>query len=152
MQRVWISDAVAKIGKEVLLKGWVAGKRDLGKICFFDLRDKTGFVQVVGTKNIKELGNEDVVAITGLVKRRPDKLINPKIKTGTIEIEAKEIQIITKAKELPFPIDTEGYDLDEKLRLKCNKTGEADHEESARYKFSDCDVNIILSGYRCQCV
>ena len=118
MERTLISQTPKQIGKTVLLKGWVNSKRDHGKITFIDLRDRTGLVQVVGGKDLRSLGGEDVVSIEGLVKKRPENLVNPKLKTGTVEVEAKKVTIISKAKELPLPIGTDGYNIDENVRLK----------------------------------
>ena len=119
MNRTLAIDTISKIGEEVLLKGWVNTRRDHGKIVFIDLRDRTGLVQVVLSPELAEsLRSEDVVYVTGTVKARPDKLINPKLATGTVEIEATSVQIISKAADLPFPIDTPGYDIDEEIRLK----------------------------------
>jgi aspartyl-tRNA synthetase len=118
MKTFYVEQTLNKIGEIVELYGWVDTKRDHKKIVFIDLRDRTGIVQVVGDERFKELSTEDVVYIKGLVKKRPEKLINPKLKTGTIEIEAKQLKIISKAKPLPIPVSGEGYDIDEEIRLK----------------------------------
>jgi aspartyl-tRNA synthetase len=119
MKKLFIEETPNLVGKEVELYGWVDTKRDHKKIVFLDLRDRTGKVQVVGMGDEwKEAGSEDVVMIKGIVKERPEKLVNPKMKTGKIEIEGKEIKIITKAEALPIPIDTDGYEVDEEIRLK----------------------------------
>jgi aspartyl-tRNA synthetase len=118
MQRTLVNETPGKVGKRVLLKGWVNSRRDHGKLVFIDLRDRTGVVQIVGGEEMGQLGNEDVVAITGMVKKRPEKLVNPKLETGKVEIEVKKVEVLAKAKELPFPIDTEGYEIDEAIRLK----------------------------------
>ncbi|EKE15454.1 MAG: hypothetical protein ACD_12C00012G0004 [uncultured bacterium] len=118
MKKISIAQTVDQIGKEVELYGWVDTKRDHKKIVFIDLRDRTGTVQVVGGEEFKDLSEEDVVCIKGLVKKRPDKMINTKIKTGTIEIEAKELKILNKTKTLPLPVNTDGHDIDEEVRLK----------------------------------
>lgn len=119
MNRTLTIDTVSQIGNEVLLKGWVNTRRDHGKIVFIDLRDRTGLVQVVLSPELAEgLRTEDVVYVTGIVKARPEKLINPKLATGTVEVEAAKVETISKAADLPFPIDTEGYDIDEEVRLK----------------------------------
>lgn len=118
MKTLPIDQTVNKVGQVVELYGWVDTKRDHKKIVFIDLRDRTGLVQVVGGENLKELSNEDVVFIKGAVKKRPEKLINPKIKTGEIEIEAKELKIISKAKPLPIPVTGDGYNIEEETRLK----------------------------------
>lgn len=118
MKKYFIADCANKIGEEVELYGWVETIRDHKKIIFVDLRDRSGFVQVVGGEDFKALSTEDVVCIKGLVKKRPDHMINTKIATGEIEIEAKELQIISKSQPLPIPIDSEGYEIDEETRLK----------------------------------
>ncbi len=112
------SNVVELIGKEVELFGWVDSKRDHRKIVFIDLRDRTGIVQVVGGEQFKDLSAEDVVRITGIVKKRPEKLINPKLPTGTVEIEATKVVVLSKAQPLPIPIATDGYEVNEESRLK----------------------------------
>lgn len=118
MKNLNIEETPQKVGETVGLYGWVDTKRDHKKIVFIDLRDRTGTVQVVGGEEFKALSEEDVVYIKGLVKKRPDKMINSKIKTGIIEIEAKELKIISKSKSLPIPVSGEGYDINEETRLK----------------------------------
>jgi aspartyl-tRNA synthetase len=118
MERTLIKDTPLKIDQEIRLCGFVSSWRDHGKIVFLDLRDKTGFIQVVGDKAIGDIRSEHVVEIIGKVKKRPEKMINPKIVTGEIEIEIKELKILSIAKELPFPVDTDGLDIDEETRLK----------------------------------
>ncbi|MCL4374315.1 OB-fold nucleic acid binding domain-containing protein [Patescibacteria group bacterium] len=118
MKNLFVTDTVKMIGKTVDLYGWVDSKRDHKKIVFIDLRDRSGIVQVVGGEEFKSLSTEDVVMITGLVKKRPEKLVNPKLVTGTVEIEAKTLKIISKAKPLPIPINGDGYDINEESRLK----------------------------------
>jgi len=125
MTRTLIKDTVNKIGEEILLKGWVHVRRDMGKIIFVDLRDVTGLIQVVFASKDKEfmgladkLRSEFVVAIVGVVKARPAKMINPKLITGTVEVEAKKIEILNEAKTLPFEIDKDTMPVSEELRLK----------------------------------
>ncbi len=119
MIRTLISQTVEKIGSEVLLKGWVNTRRNHGKIVFIDLRDRTGLVQIVLSPQLAEgLHSEDVIYVTGMVKARPAKLVNPNLPTGKIEIEAKKVTLVSSARELPFPIDTEGLDIGEEIRLK----------------------------------
>jgi len=118
MKKISVEQTVEMVGKEVNLYGWVDTKRDHKKIVFIDLRDRTGIVQVVGGEDFKSLNTEDVVWIKGLVKTRPEKLINPKIKTGTIEIEAKKVKVLNKTKPLPLPVTGDGHNIDEEVRLK----------------------------------
>ena len=117
MDRTLILDAVQKVGKEVKLLGWVNCIRDHGKITFIDLRDRTGIVQCV-SQNFAKVSVESVVAVVGEVVKRPEKLVNKNLVTGKIEISVKEIKVISLSKELPFPIDTEGSDIDEIIRCK----------------------------------
>lgn len=118
MKKISISETINKIGQEVELFGWVDSKRDHKKIVFLDLRDRTGIVQVVGDEKFKEISTEDVVKIKGVVKERPEKLKNNKILTGGIEIEAREFEILNKTNPLPLPVNTDGYEIDEEVRLK----------------------------------
>lgn len=118
MKKISIEKTVEMVGQEVELYGWVDTKREHKKIVFIDLRDRTGTVQVVGGEEFKALSEEDVVYVKGLVKKRPDKMANSKIKTGSIEIEAKELKILNKTKTLPLPVNTDGHEIDEEVRLK----------------------------------
>lgn len=118
MKKLFIAEAATHIGENIELYGWVSTIRDHKKIVFIDLRDRSGIVQVVGDERFKELGVEDVVLIKGLVKERPAHLVNEKIATGTIEIEAKELMIISKSAPPPIPLDTDGYEIEEEIRLK----------------------------------
>lgn len=118
MKKYFIEEIADKIGQEVEIYGWVEAKRDHKKIIFIDLRDRSGIVQIVGDERFKKLNLEDIVYIKGVVKKRPENLINPKIKTGHIEIEVKELTILSHAYPLPIPIDNDGYQIDEELRLK----------------------------------
>ncbi len=119
MERTLTKDTVDKVGHLVLLKGWVNSRRDHGKIVFLDLRDRWGVVQIVaGAELAGKINSEWVVEVSGNVKKRPENLVNPKIPTGTIEIEAREIKVLAESETPPFPLDTEGLDIDEDLRLK----------------------------------
>lgn len=111
MKKISLIDSLNHISQEVELHGWVNTIRNHKKIVFIDLRDKTGIVQVVGDTRFAELSPEDVITIKGIVKKRPEKLVNPKLSTGTIEIEATELSILAKAKELPFDTGKESLDL-----------------------------------------
>lgn len=113
MERTLVRDTINKVGEIVTLKGWVNTKRDHSKIVFIDLRDRTGVIQVVGTGDL--LGNlkpEEVISIEGLVKARPEKLINPHLETGTVEIEAQKLTVISHSAELPFDLGKETLEVE----------------------------------------
>jgi aspartyl-tRNA synthetase len=118
MERTLARDTVDKIGEKILLKGWVQAQRDHGKLVFVDLRDRSGLVQLVGGEDMGSLGSEDVVEIEGSVERRPENLVNPNLATGKVEVKVQKIKVISTAAELPFPIDTDGYEIDETVRNK----------------------------------
>lgn len=110
------------VGQEVVLMGWVQSRRDHGSLVFIDLRDRAGVVQVVldpknaQTAAAKDLRGEYVVALTGIVRARPDGMKNTKISTGGIEVEATRCEILNDATTPPFQIDDEN--VGEMLRLK----------------------------------
>ncbi|MFA6409313.1 MAG: aspartate--tRNA ligase [Gammaproteobacteria bacterium] len=112
------------IGKEVRLCGWVHRVRDLGGIIFFDLRDRAGLVQVVidpENKPLAEIGrnlhNEYVLDITGIVRARPEGIVNLEMKTGKVEVLASKIDIINRAEALPFQIN-EKQNVSDEMRLR----------------------------------
>src|SRR3989344_5626860 len=111
MERTLIANTVKKVGEKVTLKGWVDTIRDHGKITFLDLRDRSGIVQCVG-KGLPKLSQESVVAINGLVKQRPENLVNPKMETGTIEVQVENLSIVSKAAELPFDMSKDDLNLE----------------------------------------
>ena len=126
MQRTLASETPDQIGSKVVLKGWVHSRRDHGGLIFIDLRDHTGVVQITvnpeytdteGFSVAEKLHDEYVIEVSGTVEKRSDELINPNIQTGTIEIKAESLAIISAAKTLPFPIDA-GIDVNEELRLR----------------------------------
>lgn len=117
MERTLIKDTVNKIDQEVLLKGWVNVKRDHGKITFIDLRDRSGIIQCVG-QDLPAVSTESVVEIHGTVVKRPEKLVNKDLETGEVELQIKDLKIISLAKELPLPVDTDGYEIGEETRMK----------------------------------
>lgn len=118
MKRTYVIDTLKEIGNTVKLQGWVDSKRDHGKVTFIDLRDTTGVVQCVGVKIMSELGTEWVVELVGVVKARPDNMLNDLMPTGTIELEVLEYSVLNKCKELPIPINTDGKEINEESRLK----------------------------------
>jgi aspartyl-tRNA synthetase len=111
-------------GIEVALSGWVQTRRDLGGLIFIDLRDRSGVVQLVFDqkyectfKSAEELRSEYVIAVRGKVSKRPEENINPKVSTGYIEVICSELQILSRAKTPPFPIEDD-IKVEESVRLK----------------------------------
>lgn len=117
MERTLASQTTQKIGEKVRLDGWVNTIRDHGKITFIDLRDRSGVVQCVGS-NLQKATPESVVEIVGSVAKRPENLVNPNLETGKVEVQIEKLAILSKAAEIPIPLDTDGYDIDESVRLK----------------------------------
>ena len=114
---------VSDAGKDVVLLGWVHRVRDLGSLVFIDIRDRYGITQVVARDNegivaaARRLRPEYVMAVCGRVDRRAAESVNPKVKTGEIEVEAREIRLLNDAKTPPFPIADE-TPVSEDTRLK----------------------------------
>ena len=111
------------VGEEVILSGWVSKVRDLGHFTFIDLRDRYGITQILVNEEVsgkelfeeaRKLKNEWVIKVTGKVAERSSK--NKNIPTGDIEVEAKNIEILSRSKQLPFEIDETG-NLNENMRL-----------------------------------
>jgi len=118
-KRTEIKDAVRKIGKKVVLYGWVNSIRDHGKLVFLDLRDRSGIIQLVGSKKLLgKLKNEFVLQVVGTVRARPRKLVNPKIETGKIEIKVEKVKVLARSLDLPFDVGGDGKKINENLRLK----------------------------------
>lgn len=117
MDRTLVVKTVEKIDENVKIIGWVHSIRDHGKISFLDLRDRTGIIQCVGT-NLPKFLPESVVEITGKVAKRPEKLINPNLETGSVELQIEHLEVVSPSKELPIPLDTDGYEIDEDKRLR----------------------------------
>jgi len=113
------------IGKEVILCGWVASRRDHGKLIFIDMRDRYGLTQVVfipkdspdSYKLAQDLRSEFVIKVSGQVNKRPQGTVNPKLSTGMIEITARQLEILNPSLNPPFEI-REDLDISEETRLK----------------------------------
>jgi aspartyl-tRNA synthetase len=113
--------SVDQIGQQVKLAGWVARRRDHGGVAFIDLRDSTGSVQVVinDEKIAGELRAEWCVLIVGQVKARPAGNENNELATGAIEIVCDQLEVLSEAAALPFPVDSgEISNISEEVRLK----------------------------------
>ena len=113
----------ADIGKDVVLLGWVHRVRDLGALVFVDLRDRHGLTQVVArdndtlVANAKQLRSEFVIAVCGRVEARGADAVNPKMKTGEVEVTANAIRLLNEAKVPPFGI-ADDPPISEDMRLK----------------------------------
>ena len=108
------------IGSEMKVAGWVENIRDHGGVSFIDLRDMHGQLQIVmrDTSLLKGISKEDCVSIKGEIEKRDEETYNPKIPTGTIELEAHSIEVLGKVyRPLPFEIAT-SKEIREDLRLK----------------------------------
>ena len=131
------------IGKLVRVCGWVNTVRTHGKILFIDLRDRSGILQLVFTpevdeskdssspspakmgsvnkslyKIVQQIRPEWVIGVEGTIEKRPAGMINPKVETGNVELHPSHVEVFSKAKTLPFPINTSGYEINEEARLK----------------------------------
>jgi aspartyl-tRNA synthetase len=112
-------------GEEVVLRGWVNRRRDLGGLIFIDLRDRYGLTQIVFNPEItpeahavaSDVRNEYVLQATGIVRERPDGTKNPRLETGDIEVEVRDLKVLNPSLNPPFYINEES-DVDESLRLK----------------------------------
>jgi aspartyl-tRNA synthetase len=118
MERTLALEALKKINKKIRLCGWVNTRRDHGKLVFIDIRDRSGLVQVVGGQDLKELKSEYVIEVIGRVVKRSKETVNPDIPTGKIEVKSEQVKILAQSREVPFPINTDGYQINEELRLK----------------------------------
>src|SRR6202522_3495206 len=116
-------------GEQVVLAGWVARRRDHGGVVFIDLRDASGVAQVVwrpeeaASDGAHELRAEFCVLVTGTVRTRPAGNENPELPTGAIEVVAEDVEVLSEAEPLPFPVE-----------------GSAEVSEDIRLKYRDLDI------------
>ena len=108
------------VSREVTLYGWVQKKRDLGGVCFIDLRDRSGIVQLVAREGevydiARGLKSESVLKVIGIVSERESK--NPNLDTGDIEVELSSIDVLNSSRDLPFEITDDTTALED-TRLK----------------------------------
>ena len=123
MKKIMNTDlSIKNLGEEVTLYAWINKVRDQGFITFIDLRDRSGIIQVSIKENnpcldiVKTLKKEYVVKVKGIVKERESK--NPKLKTGDIEIDLQEIEILNKSLTLPFELNEELSNEDTRLKYR----------------------------------
>lgn len=122
MNRITTEKVAKLVGQEIEIYGWIHTRRDHGKISFFDLRDRWGLLQVIAgpeTKGkVKDVRPEWVVKIKGKIVDRPEKLINQNIPSGTVELQAIEIEVLSEAQTPPYEIDKDTSGVEEEVRLK----------------------------------
>ncbi|HUO46935.1 MAG TPA: aspartate--tRNA ligase [Acidimicrobiia bacterium] len=114
-------DTPAATGYEVLVAGWLARRRDHGGVTFIDLRDASGLVQVVADPQllpeVADLPMESCIAVRGKVQPRPPGTVNDELPTGSVEVAAEEITILSPSDPLPFMLD-DRVEIDERIRLQ----------------------------------
>jgi aspartyl-tRNA synthetase len=126
LKRVLSSEVSQFVDQEVKIAGWVNIRRDHGKLIFLDLRDKDGIVQVVVNPRVSEeahkttqgVRSEYVLEIIGKVNKRPENAVNKDIVSGTVELEATNVKVISTAETPPFDLTTDGLDVGEETRLR----------------------------------
>lgn len=116
-----------QIGQQLTVMGWAAKRRDFGGLIFVDLRDRTGLIQVVfdassisaeDFNKAEGIRSEYVLAIEGKLRARSADTVNPKLKTGTVELLAKKLKVLSEAETPPFAIDETSTGVNEAVRLK----------------------------------
>jgi len=113
------------VGRELTLFGWVQTRRDHGSLIFVDLRDRSGVTQVVFNPEVsvaaheksKQLRSEDVVAVRGVLAKRPEETLNPDLATGQVEVRGRELKLLNASQVPPFAIEDE-TEANESTRLK----------------------------------
>ena len=113
------------LGERVVLMGWVSTRRDHGGVIFVDLRDRGGLTQVVfnpqhsagAHARADHLRNEFVIAVHGVVERRPEGMVNPRLVTGEIEVNCDEVRLLNESRPIPFQLDDD-LELGEETRLR----------------------------------
>ncbi len=114
------------INQEVTLSGWVACVRDLGGILFVELRDRSGFFQIVANpqinpqvhKVLEKVRSEYVVTVKGKVTRRPEETYNEKYATGQVEMYPESLEVLSESKVLPFVLDDDNVSEDVRLKYR----------------------------------
>src|SRR3990167_8565289 len=156
LKRILSSDTPQLIGKKILLAGWIKTRRDHGKLIFFDLRDRTGLVQLVvnpkasggSYKIAQDLRPEYVIGVIGEVKRRPEGTVNKDLHTGEVEVEISEINILSRAKPLPFDIGGEELSLELPTLLDHRSLGLRHPKISAIFKVQETIANTFRKTLR----
>lgn len=124
-ERTLSTSANGMTGKTIRISGWASTIRDHGQLMFINVRDWSGYIQLVIDPDNKEafeiaksIKPEYVITAVGKVVERDEELKNPKLETGDIEIAVDSLEIVNKSLNIPFPLDTDGHEIDENLRFK----------------------------------
>lgn len=123
-ERILIGDLGSHVGETVSISGWVDVRRDQGKMVFFDFRDRSGLVQGVvlpgspAMETAKEIRNEYVVRIEGVVNKRPERNVQADQQNGDIELEIQVIEILNPSEPMPFDISGDTSSIDESVRAE----------------------------------
>src|SRR3990167_6960466 len=141
------------LGKKINLAGWVNTRRDHGGLIFVDLRDRSGIMQIVfNPEKVKEahelalsLRSEFVIGVTGTVVERTPETVNQNMPTGRYELQVDELEIMNKAKGLPFMLD-EAENVDEELRLKYRYLDLRRSEVLAKFKLRN-DITFAMREF-----
>jgi nondiscriminating aspartyl-tRNA synthetase len=112
MVRTLISETPKKVGEKVKIQGFVHVVRAHGKIAFADIADRSGVLQVVGREDLVTLKPQYAVEIEGTVNKRPENMVNDKIKTGAVEMFADKVTVLAKSEEMPFDMGAETLNLE----------------------------------------
>lgn len=112
MERTLICETPKMVGQKVKVAGFVHVVRAHGKIAFADITDRSGVLQVVGGEDLAALRPQYAVEIEGSVNARPEKMVNNKIKTGTVELAAEKVTVLSKSEEMPFDMGGEELNLE----------------------------------------
>ena len=110
-------------GSSVVLCGWIRRLRDIGGVVFIDLRDRYGRTQIVVEadapffEQVKSLSSQDVICVHGVVRERPEDMVNPQMETGEIEVVASKIELLNESKTPPFVIEDD-INVQEETRLR----------------------------------
>ena len=124
MERTLIGELGQRVGTEVSISGWVDVRRDQGKMVFFDFRDASGYVQGVvlpgslAMDTAKDVRNEFVVLVEGIVNKRPEKNVQVGKVNGDIELEIRRFEILNASEPMPFDITADTSGIDENVRAQ----------------------------------
>ena len=117
---------LSNLNEEITLSGWVSTVRDLGGILFIELRDRSGFFQLVANPQVnpevhkifEKVRSEYVIMVKGKVTKRPEETYNEKYPTGQVEMYPTSVEILSEAKTLPFVLDDENVSEDVRLKYR----------------------------------